>query len=632
MTKISKSIAFVAGLSMAFTLVAGVSANAQSMSLSDLIDALVKAGVISADKAVAAKAVASASTSSTFTKDLTVGSTGAEVSALQTKLGVSSTGYFGALTKAAVVAFQKENGLPSTGFVGPLTRAKLNAGSTVTTTTTTTTTGSTVVVNSGVEGTISATQTNSGVKSTVYEGDKQVSVLGFKLEAKNSDISVQRVKLDLGTETKIYNKIYDTVYVTSGDSVLAKAELNSNTVVKDGSRYYITLAGFNLIVPRNSEKTIYVKVDVKPSIDSTDLSNNYTIRLATDGVRGVDGAGIDQYTGSTAITRTINVDGDLADSASLKISTNTASPKVADVIASNGADNDELKDLALLSFDLKAEDDNVLVTDLAVDIVVGGSGTATTSNVYLYRANESTPIDSATVIGGVATFSDVDVTIAEDTTVTFTVKADIEGANGTVTTVSADIDTADVTAENSAGDSITETGSAAGETMYVRNAGILATLVGTPSISKSVTENNNYSTTSASVTFNVKIKAVGDAIYFGTQSASSTFTFGTFTNDTASVLAVASSTSFSVSEGGSVLKTGLASGQDFKLTEDAEVTVPVTFTFKNRLAATDALLDSVNTYKVGLTSIKWATEEAPHTVQTTNFMSGKTDWRSAPAL
>lgn len=63
-----------------------------------------------------------------FAHDLYQGTTGAEVVQLQQRLGVITTGYFGALTFKAVKAYQTTHGLPSTGYVGPLTRAKLNGG------------------------------------------------------------------------------------------------------------------------------------------------------------------------------------------------------------------------------------------------------------------------------------------------------------------------------------------------------------------------------------------------------------------------------------------------------------------------------------------------------------------------
>jgi len=106
------------------------------------------------------------SMSYSFTKDLTLGSTGADVTALQQLLiskgeltAVSApTGYFGSLTQAALAAFQAANGIsPAAGYFGPKTRAFVNSMSVSTTTTTTTTTttgntttGTTVTTNTSV--------------------------------------------------------------------------------------------------------------------------------------------------------------------------------------------------------------------------------------------------------------------------------------------------------------------------------------------------------------------------------------------------------------------------------------------------------------------------------------------------
>ena len=78
---------------------------------------------------------------STFTRNLSLGSTGGEVMAVQKFLNghgaqVSATGagspgnessYFGGKTKAAVTAFQAANGISPIGIWGPMTRAKANA-------------------------------------------------------------------------------------------------------------------------------------------------------------------------------------------------------------------------------------------------------------------------------------------------------------------------------------------------------------------------------------------------------------------------------------------------------------------------------------------------------------------------
>lgn len=67
-----------------------------------------------------------------FNNFLNVGSSGADVTALQQKLTALNlysgpiTGYFGSLTKAAVEAFQGQHNISQVGYVGPSTRAALN--------------------------------------------------------------------------------------------------------------------------------------------------------------------------------------------------------------------------------------------------------------------------------------------------------------------------------------------------------------------------------------------------------------------------------------------------------------------------------------------------------------------------
>lgn len=81
-----------------------------------------------------------------FTQTLRTGSTGNDVTQLQTVLiangylNTAATGYFGTLTQAALKLYQAKYGISQTGTVGPLTRAQLNkniASATVTTAATT---------------------------------------------------------------------------------------------------------------------------------------------------------------------------------------------------------------------------------------------------------------------------------------------------------------------------------------------------------------------------------------------------------------------------------------------------------------------------------------------------------------
>src|ERR1035437_87329 len=77
----------------------------------------------------------------TFQNDLSFGSSGNDVSTLQSWLiskgydipavssGVAAHGYFGSQTKSALFRYQLSVGVPGTGFCGPLTRGRLNGNS-----------------------------------------------------------------------------------------------------------------------------------------------------------------------------------------------------------------------------------------------------------------------------------------------------------------------------------------------------------------------------------------------------------------------------------------------------------------------------------------------------------------------
>lgn len=579
-----------------------------------------------------------------FTTDLTVGSQGADVTALQQWLvakgflqmpaGVAY-GYFGTLTKSALAAYQASVGItPAAGYFGPITRAKVNAtaGTTTGGTTTggTTTGGTTGITTPGVEGTLTVTTNNSGLASTVYEGDDMAAIYGFNVEAKNSDIAVQRIKVDLGSDSKVYNKGYSKLYVTEGGNVLASADLNSSTVVKESGEYYITIAGFNLIVPKNAKKQIVLKADVMSSIDEADRTtlSSVSIAIPANGVRGVDGAGLDQYGASAALTgRTTSFSADLSETATLKVSLNSASPKKQDVVAASGASENELDKLTLMSFDVKAEKDTVTIKDIRIGVVKSGNGGAVAQTVYLYDG--STELDNASITTGMASFSDVDYVVSKDSTKTLTVKVDIRSANGVVanfvgsasTTVSADL-----VSENSKGDSVTESGSATGYSIGVRNVGPEITLV-----SKSVTTSgvpqgagsNANSTSTLAATFNVKIKAVGGDLMFGTSQAtssplfSSTTGFSIYRNGSAvtTLSSEATSTSFTID---SVCSTA-SYENSCVLPEGSEITVPVTFSLAGRSNETGAFTSGL--YSVGIAAINWSGN-------TSTFMAGETDWRT----
>ncbi|MFZ2484932.1 MAG: peptidoglycan-binding protein [Minisyncoccia bacterium] len=596
----------------------------------------------------------SVSTGTVFTMNLTIGSTGAEVTALQQwlikegyQIPAGATGYFGTQTRAAVAAYQTNKSIsPTAGYFGPITRAAVNA-QVASTGGTTTVPGSTVgITTPGVEGTVTVSKAptpSSGVK--VYEGGSRVAVLGIKLKANISDIKVERVKLKLDAATsgnsdqQFYTKIADMIYVMDGSTVLASSALDANTVVKEGSDYYITVAGFNFVVAKDSEKVLTIAIDPKASWDSTYDSDSWTLTVPVDGARGVDGAGINQYGPSTAFSNSFTSSADVVDSASLTVSLASNSPDTTQVIANQGTSDNEYDELTLAVFDFKGEEDAVTVTDLVVDIVRGGgNNVATATTAYIYDG--STLIGSAAVVGTTATamsatFADIDWTVPADTTRKLTFKVDIDSAAVAADTFYADIGAVtsvatNVTSENSAGSSITETGSATGRTITIRKIGPEVTLVSKSISATGVPQSNDTltrSTSTLTATFNVKIKAVGGTLNLGTVAsgtpviASSTASFKVFRNGAYDgTVSAATSTSYTIPSDCTSVGTNSCN-----LTDSNEVTIPVTFSIRGR--SPDSTVLSSGLYSVQFTGVTWHADGGAS--QTTTFMSADDDWRTA---
>ncbi len=557
-----------------------------------------------------------------FTTDLTVGSTGPQVVALQQMLvaqghlvmpaGVAY-GYFGSLTKAAVMRWQAANGVPATGYFGPISRAKANGmgGATGTVPGTTIGGGTTVggsITTPGVEGILTATLAPvPGAGVSVEEGENKVAVLGVELEAELSDIKIERVKIKLDQTTTatndkdFYRDIAERLYVMSGSTVLASVALNSDTVIEETSgNFYVTITGLNFIVPKDSEKTLTIAIDAQDSWDSDFDDDTWTVTIPDEGIRGVDGAGINQYTDGT-FARTFSTDPSSTEDASLTVSLSSDTPDAAQVIANEGSDEDEADGVEIARYNVKAEDDDVTITDVVVTIARAGSGTATATTAYLFHG--STQIASASVAGNsTATFDDLEFTVDEDDTETLSIRIDVIDANTTATTFT--VSNVAVTAENAEGDSATVTGgSADGNTFTVLSAGPEFSLV-----SKSITKTANDTNSTAQGTFNIKVTAVGGDVVASTTGA---FDIDVFVNGTASGTAVEGV--YNVPSGATV------SGSNITIAEGSSATFVV---------------DALYTVAAGNTAKLHAfgVEDISMNNATFSFMDGDVDWRTSTVV
>ncbi|HVO29028.1 MAG TPA: peptidoglycan-binding protein, partial [Candidatus Paceibacterota bacterium] len=230
-----------------------------------------------------------------FTSDLTVGSTGAAVTALQQMLiskgyltAVSApTGYFGSLTQAAVAAWQAANGItPSAGYFGPKSRAFyastcVSTGTTGTGTTGTTGTGTTgvAVPSTGLSvslasdnptaGSLITSNSTCGAGST---GAARVPVLAVNLTASNSG-AVTVTGMNFHKTGVLADSAIGGAYLIQNGQVVAQYNSISNGV--------ISFSGMDLSVPAGQTAEYQLAIDVSAGL-SAGNTTGFSLNAASD--------------------------------------------------------------------------------------------------------------------------------------------------------------------------------------------------------------------------------------------------------------------------------------------------------------------------------------------------------------
>ncbi|MEI8337798.1 MAG: peptidoglycan-binding protein [bacterium] len=611
MNKFKKTIAGVLGFTIALSLVV-VATTAKADTISDL-QAQIATLTAQLSKLAGTPAASSATAAISSDKSSVGGMLKADVVALQKfliangeSIPAGATGTYGPQTTKAVAAYQVKNAItPAAGYFGPKTRAIVN-GSSVAAPVVSGTVAPVGVTTVGAEGTITVSQDSSNVKSTVYENDSMVPVLGFKVEAKSSDMSVQRVKVLIGTTTNSYTKIFKKIYLTDASgAVLASSDLNSSTVNRDDSTHYtVTLAGFKSVVKKDAIASFFVKFDIASSI-SSEYRITQQVSITADAVRAQDGAGLDQYTSSTWTGITVNptVSKSLSDSATLTLSTDPSVLTAQTIVANGGSANNEADQVTVASFRALAEKSSVLVRDLTVTASSTVTG-ATEPTAYLYDG--STEIASAAgVVTGTSTvysFTSINQTLSKDSTKTYTVKVDVRSA-GTVAENFSIVGVSVPSAETvSSGNAVTVSNlNTVGNVMTFIASGVTSTLASSNATAV-ITKTAGVDTQGVlTADYNVTLGATGADANFGT--ASSSFVFKLF-RDNVDISSFATSTvTYQVTTPSGATN---YSATGFTVPRNSAVTLDVTYKVVTTGTTTTAfVLPSTGTYVVRLDSVNY---------------------------
>ena len=551
-TKIAGAIAIVA-------LAAVVAVPSASALTAADIELLVSLGVIPADKASAAMALATgggAPTSSAsascaiFTRDLTLGSTGADVVSLQSMLqstghlvipvGVSK-GYFGALTQGALSGYQASRGIaPAAGYFGPITRSSITCN-------TPSTDGGDDMDDDmddendlgGSEASFNDFNANSKHSNEdIEEGESQM-VLSVDFEVDDGDALLQRVDVqvqatDETAEDEPWDQIESIALYLNGEKIAEKdtddeddwSRESTNTDVADGNRSYrLRFTGLSERLEEGDEAEIEVEVTTPDSMDSGDLPQSWAVWIPDNGIRAIDGAGIDQFTGSDTENKEFDIEAAQDGTVDFQVSDDDLDTSILIV-----DQDDKSSEMEIFRFEIDNEDADIFLNTLVLTAL------STTADVDEIISELKVEIDgtsydfdtSSTTLGttGQYTFDFEDnndeVPIEEDDTVEVIVMAVFNQASGNFAegeTIQIDVETTvttGTTAEGQqSGDASSITGSAQGAQHVLRSAGILLELVGDPSFTKEPVYGPN-STVAAErgfFTMKVEITALEDDVW-----------------------------------------------------------------------------------------------------------------------
>ncbi|MBU0750064.1 peptidoglycan-binding protein, partial [Patescibacteria group bacterium] len=246
----------------------------------------------------------SSTTSNTcvFTRDLTIGSQGADVTCLQTTLAakgyfnVAPTGYFGPVTQGSVAKWQIAAGItPPAGYFGPISRSAFTAmgGSTGGSTggnTGGSTGGSSL---SGGEATLSDFDLRRE-ETSGYEGEEEVEVATAEFDVEDGDVRVERLEIMASsTSTSLDMKpwnYFDRVIVWADGKEIGDMDVdNRNDWDEQGNDVYrLVVTGLDYVVDEGDKAEITFGFDINSNIDTADLQNSFDFYIEDDGIRAVE--------------------------------------------------------------------------------------------------------------------------------------------------------------------------------------------------------------------------------------------------------------------------------------------------------------------------------------------------------
>ena len=471
-----------------------------------------------------------------FTRDLTIGSTGSDVVALQDLLiarghlvmpaGVSK-GYFGTLTQQALAKMQAANGIsPAAGFFGPITRNLVNSlVAPAPTTPTTPSTPSTPGL-SGKSGNIDdVTVMGDFSNEDVGEGKSDVEVLGLEIEAdEGSDLAIENVRVQFsfvspsGASNRFDRYAKEVSVWLDGKNV---GSVDARDFSRSSSGVYrSTIQLSRAVIEAGETGELVIAVSAVSNLDSADEGAVWDVEVLSIRYSDASGAVLTYTDPSTpnSLSESLTFV-DLATATNLEFKLGldgTAKAKVVDIDSITTT-----RDVVLLNFTLRAQGSDMWIDELPVSLSSSATLTNVISRAKLTLGSRTFTENTNTLAGfsDTLTFDDLDFTLRAGQTVKGVIMVDVRGetnhAAGSTLTASITTGNRNVAiVEDRNGDNISNTnrtGSANGEPVAFYDKGIMVNVVSTKATGPSGVVANVSDTGTYEIKF--EVTAFGDDMY-----------------------------------------------------------------------------------------------------------------------
>ncbi len=555
---------------------------------------------------VVAPAAASAQTSAsyTFNTNLTVGSRGADVVALQSFLetkglltipaGVAK-GYFGSMTRSAVAAYQTMKGIkPAAGYFGPITRAAVMAEAVATPVTPVTGNPVTPVTGlSNVEGFVDVLLSSAVTNNSNIQSSTDVPVYAIEYRGKIAPVSVQTLDLEVKVVSAGEDNpgtFINTIKVWDGSNVLVTVPVSLSTFIKDSTsnKYYVRIPGINFVVPQDTTKTLTVSFSTN-YIDTarTVTVNTYGGSAGTSAtMRTVTGNGVNLFYGPlSSRVHTFNKPGN---------STVTVSASANPLRSKNVRFNTTSRVYSdAVLFNVKSENSDSKITRVVATTTVAG---LPVSDMVIELYDGTTRLDSVTPTSfGTTTFGNLNITVGKDQTKTLKLVVGFPASTTAAAAASAKVTVDSVSYDNANGSNTTLDTNVMGDMQYAYGQSAAFALASTPTLV--ATSNNQSTTTTLTATFAVNVNPQGGD--FNMSAASSTIVF--------------------LNSAGTVVKTvqGTVSKNTTTNIPDGSTEI---VTVSAVLSSTDAAIAAgANQYRAKVAGFDWQVGSSAAKMQTTGF-------------